>query len=284
MGWYKYVGHNGTVIGIDRFGASAPGAIALEKLGISVAHVVDAAKEAGQKVRLFERRRENMTQDDAKRMAAQRALEFVEDGMSLGLGSGTTSAIFIKELGERVKQGLRIRGIATSAASQQLAESLSIPITNFNDCPELDLAIDGADEVGPGLALIKGGGGALLREKIVESASRRFIVVADSTKLVHTLGRFPLPVEVIQMALPIVAPKLEALGFNPKLRHHPDGSVYITDEGNFILDCAGVSITDPAKTAADIRAIVGVVEHGLFLNMASLALIAGQDGVREVRP
>ena len=225
-----------------------------------------------------------MTQDDAKRMAAQRALEFVEDGMSLGLGSGTTSAIFIKELGERVKQGLRIRGIATSAASQQLAESLSIPITNFNDCPELDLTIDGADEIGPGLALIKGGGGALLREKIVETASRRFIVVADATKLVHTLGHFPLPVEVIQMALPIVAPKLEALGFNAKLRHHSDGSLYITDEGNFILDCAGVSITDPAKTAAEIRAIVGVVEHGLFLNMASFALIAGQDGVREVRP
>jgi ribose 5-phosphate isomerase A len=225
-----------------------------------------------------------MTQDEAKRMAAQRALEFVEDGMSLGLGSGTTSAIFIKELGERVKQGLRIRGIATSAASQQLAESLSIPITNFNDCPELDLAIDGADEIGPGLALIKGGGGALLREKIVESAARRFIVVADSTKLVHTLGRFPLPVEVIQMALPIVAPKLQALGFNPKLRHHPDGSLYITDEGNYILDCGGASITNPAKTAAEIRAIVGVVEHGLFLNMASLALIAGEDGVREIRP
>jgi ribose 5-phosphate isomerase A len=225
-----------------------------------------------------------MTQDDAKRMAAQHALEFVEDGMSLGLGSGTTSAIFIKELGERVKQGLRVRGIATSAASQQLAESLSIPITNFTDCPELDLAIDGADEIGPGLALIKGGGGALLREKIVESAARRFIVVADSTKLVHTLGRFPLPVEVIQMALPIVAPKLQALGFNPKLRHHPDGSLYITDEGNYILDCGGASITNPAKTAADIRAIVGVVEHGLFLNMASLALIAGEDGVREIRP
>jgi ribose 5-phosphate isomerase A len=225
-----------------------------------------------------------MTQDEAKRKAAQRALEFVEDGMSLGLGSGTTSAIFIRELGDRVKQGLRVRGIATSIASQQLAESLSIPLTNFNETPELDLAIDGADEVGPGLALIKGGGGALLREKIVESAARRFIVIADSTKLVATLGRFPLPVEVIKMALPIVSPKLETLHLNPKLRHHPDGSLYITDEGNFILDCAAGSITDPAKTAADIRAIVGVVEHGLFLNMASLALIAGEDGVREIHP
>jgi ribose 5-phosphate isomerase A len=226
-----------------------------------------------------------MTQDEAKRMAARRALEFVEDGMSLGLGTGTTSAIFIRELGERVKQqGLRVRGIATSAASQQLAESLSIPITNFTDCPVLDLAIDGADEVGPGLALIKGGGGALLREKIVESAASRFIVIADSTKLVATLGRFPLPVEVIKLALPNVTRKLEALGLSPKLRHHPDGSLYLTDEDNVLLDCACGAIPDPAKTAAEIRAIVGVVEHGLFLNMASLALIAGEDGVREVRP
>jgi ribose 5-phosphate isomerase A len=225
-----------------------------------------------------------MTQDEAKRMAATRALEFVEDGMALGLGTGTTAAIFIHELGERVKQGLRVRGIATSDASHQLAESLSIPMTTFDDCPILDLAIDGADEVGPGLALIKGGGGALLREKIVASAARRFLVVADSSKLVNTLGRFPLPVEVIQMALPIVARKLEELGLNPTLRHHPDGAVYITDENNVILDCACNSIHDPAKTAAEIRAIVGVVEHGLFLNMASIALIAGEGGVSEVLP
>jgi ribose 5-phosphate isomerase A len=223
-----------------------------------------------------------MTQDDAKRMAAQRALEFVEDGMSLGLGSGTTSAIFIKELGERVKQGLRIRGIATSAASQQLAESLSIPITNFDESPLLDLAIDGADEIGPGLALIKGGGGALLREKIVESASRKFIVIADSSKLADQLGRFPLPVEVIKMALPIVTRKLEAFGLNPKLRHHPDGTIYITDEGNYLLDCACGTIANPAKTAAEIRGIAGVVEHGLFLGMASLALIAGDKGVTKI--
>jgi ribose 5-phosphate isomerase A len=229
-----------------------------------------------------------MTQDEAKLKAAQRALDFVQDGMSLGLGSGTTSAIFIRQLGERVKQGLRVQGIATSVASQQLAESLSIPITTFDQCPELDLAIDGADEValtpGLGLVLIKGGGGALLREKIVESAARNFIVIADSSKLVTTLGRFPLPVEVIQMALPIVSRKLQALDLNPKLRHHPDGSLYITDEGNFILDCACGSIPDPAWTASELRGIVGVVEHGLFVNMASLALIAGDDGVREVHP
>jgi ribose 5-phosphate isomerase A len=223
-----------------------------------------------------------MTQDEAKRMAARRALEFVKDGMLLGLGSGTTSSIFIQELGERVKQGLRVRGIATSTASQQLAESLSIPMTTFDESPELDLAIDGADEVGPGLALIKGGGGAMLREKIVASAARKFIVIADSSKLVRHLGRFPLPVEVIQMALPIVNRKLEAFGLNPKLRHYPDGSKYITDEGNYILDCSCGEITNTAKTAANIRGIPGVVEHGLFLGMASMALIASDRGVMKV--
>jgi len=223
-----------------------------------------------------------MTQDEAKRMAARRALEFVEDGMLLGLGSGTTSRIFIQELGERVKQGLRVRGIATSTASQQLAESLSIPITNFDESPVLDLAVDGADEVGPGLALIKGGGGALLREKIVASAARKFIVIADSSKLVDQLGRFPLPVEVIKMALPVVTRKLEAFGVNPKLRYRPDGSKFITDEGNYIVDCSCGEIINPAKTAADIRGIAGVVEHGLFLGMASLALIAGDQGVIKV--
>jgi ribose 5-phosphate isomerase A len=223
-----------------------------------------------------------MTQDEAKRMAARRALEFVEDGMLLGLGSGTTSSIFIQELGARVKQGLRVRGIATSIASEQLAVSLSIPMTTFEESPELDLAIDGADEVGPGLALIKGGGGAMLREKIVASAARKFIVIADSSKLVRHLGRFPLPVEVIQMALPIVNRKLEAFGLNPKLRHHPDGSKYITDEGNYILDCACGEITNTAKTAANIRGIPGVVEHGLFLGMASMALIASDRGVMKV--
>jgi len=215
-------------------------------------------------------------------MAARHALEFVEEGMSLGLGSGSTSAMFIEELGARVKGGLRVRGIATSAASQRLAESLGIPITNFDETPELDLAVDGADEVGPGLALIKGGGGALLREKIVESAAKKFIVIADGSKLVKRLGKFPLPVEVIQLALPNVTRRLAALGLNPKLRLHADGSRYVTDEGNYILDCACGEIVDPEKTAAEIRAIVGVVEHGLFLNMASFALIASDQGVLRV--
>ncbi len=216
--------------------------------------------------------------------AARAALAHVGSGMRLGIGSGSTAEAFVRLLAERVEGGLKVIGVPTSERTAALCSKLGVPLSSLEETPELDLTIDGADEVDGDLALIKGGGGALLREKIVESAAKRFIVVADSSKLVPTLGHFPLPVEVIQMALPIVAPKLEALGLNPKLRHHPDGSLYVTDEGNVILDCAAGSIPDPAKTAAEIRAIVGVVEHGLFLNMASLALIAGEDGVREVLP
>jgi ribose 5-phosphate isomerase A len=228
-----------------------------------------------------------MTQDEAKALVGQRAAQMVEDGMAVGLGTGTTSVMFIKALGERVQQGLQIRCVASSDASTELARSLGMDVTDLAHLPELDLYIDGADEIavrpGAGLDLIKGGGGALLREKIVASAAKRFIVVADSTKLVKQLGKFPLPVEVIQLALPLVERKLTALGLNPNKRTHKDGSDYITDEGNFILDCACGAIPDPEKTAAQIRSIVGVVEHGLFLNMATLALIAGEDGVTEHR-
>ncbi len=231
-----------------------------------------------------------MTQDEAKLQAAKRAVEFIHDGMNVGLGTGTTATLFIQELGKRVQnEGLRIRAIATSDASRDLAVKLGIPITTFEETPMLDINVDGADEVAPGLALIKGGGGAHLREKIVASAAKQFIVVADATKAVPQLGKFPLPVEVIQLALPLVQRRLEALGLHPKLRsfregHGQLGGPWITDEGNVILDCFCGAIPDPAKTAAEIRAIVGVVEHGLFLNMATLALVAGEDGVEELRP
>jgi len=226
-----------------------------------------------------------MTQDEAKLLAAQRAVAFVQDGMAVGLGTGTTATLFIRELGKRVAaEKLRIRCIATSDASDKLARSLGIPITTFAETPVLDLNVDGADEVGPSLALIKGGGGAHLREKIVASCATEFVVVADSTKLVPFLGRFPLPVEVFLFALPLVTRRLDALGLNPVLRHHPDGSLYLTDEHNVILDCHCGTIPEPARTAAEIRAIIGVVEHGLFLNMATVALIAGEDGVTEHRP
>jgi ribose 5-phosphate isomerase A len=225
-----------------------------------------------------------MTQDEAKALVGKRAAEFVEDGMAVGLGTGTTSIMFIRALGDRVKAGLKIRCVASSDASTALGKSLGMDVVSLPELPELDIYIDGADEIGPGLSLIKGGGGALLREKIVASSARKFIVVADSSKVVATLGRFPLPVEVIKMALPLVTKKLRELGLNPVQRHHPDGSVYLTDEDNFILDCACAQIVDPAATAAAIRGVIGVVEHGLFLNMASVALIAGEDGVTERYP
>lgn len=221
---------------------------------------------------------------DPKLHAAIHAAAFVEDGMALGLGTGTTASLFIRQLGLRVAQGLRVRCVASSQASHDLGLSLGIPMTTFSELPSLDLAIDGADEIGPSLGLIKGGGGALLREKIVISAAQRFLVIADESKVVPYLGRFPLPVEVVKMALPIVQPRLAALGIAPTLRHHPNGSLYLTDEGNFILDCACNQIPDPAALAAQIRAIVGVVEHGLFLNMATHAIIGSPQGVRELTP
>jgi ribose 5-phosphate isomerase A len=225
-----------------------------------------------------------MTQDEAKQLVAKRAVEFVEDGMAVGLGTGTTATMFIRELALRVQQGLTIRCVASSDASYDLGLSLGMDVTTLDELPELDLYVDGADEVGPGLALIKGGGGALLREKIVASAAKEFLVVVDSTKLVEHLGKFPLPVEVIKMALPVVEPRLSALGLNPKQRQAKSGnSPYLTDEGNYILDCGCVVIEDPEVLAAEIRGIVGVVEHGLFLGMATLALVAGEDGVTERR-
>jgi ribose 5-phosphate isomerase A len=225
-----------------------------------------------------------MTQDEAKMAVARRAVEFVEEGMRVGLGTGSTATMFIRALGERVQQGLHIRCVASSDASYNLAASLGMQITTLEALPTLDVYIDGADEVGPSLALIKGGGGALLREKIVASAAKRFIVVVDSTKIVPRLGKFPLPVEVVKMALPLVEPKLAALGLQPKQRQATAGEgPYLTDEGNFILDCACGEIDDPERLAAEIRAIVGVVEHGLFLKMATLALVAGEDGVKELK-
>ncbi|MGI4757563.1 MAG: ribose-5-phosphate isomerase RpiA [Janthinobacterium lividum] len=222
-------------------------------------------------------------QQAAKLAAAKAALRFIEPGMTVGLGSGSTATLFIQLLGEQVKQGLKIRGIASSDSSEQLARSLGIPITDFSQHPTIDVAIDGADEVGPRMALIKGGGGKLLREKIVASASTRFIIVADESKLVHQLGAFPLPVEVITMAVPLVTAQLVELGFEPKIRQaKTGGGPYITDEGNILLDCSSAGIADPEETAAEIRAMVGVVEHGLFLGMAERALIAGVDGVREL--
>lgn len=217
-----------------------------------------------------------------KLRAAQRALELVESGMTLGLGSGSTATIWIKLLGEKMRaQGLRIRAIASSDDSERLGKSFGIPFVTFQECRSLDLTVDGADEIAPGLALIKGGGGKLLREKIVASASKLFVIVADESKVVEKLGRFPLPVEVIPMAAPLVMNSLKEIGFTPKVRMKTDGAQYITDEGNLILDCSGLLMDNPGEIAAKLDSIVGVVEHGLFLNMATTALIAGEQKIIE---
>lgn len=219
---------------------------------------------------------------DMKLRAARRALQLVEPGMTLGLGSGSTATLWIELLGQQVRDhGLNIRAIASSEDSERLGRSFGIPFVTFDDCRWLDLTVDGADEIAPNLALIKGGGGKLLREKIVASASKRFVVVADRSKQVEKLGRFPLPVEVIPMAAVLVADALRQLGFTPTIRVNHDGTRYITDEGNLILDCSGVLIEKPQEIAAKIDSIVGVVEHGLFLQMAQLALIADEQGVIE---
>jgi ribose 5-phosphate isomerase A len=217
---------------------------------------------------------------DWKLHAAQRALQLVESGMAVGLGSGSTATLWIKLLGEEVRDhGLKIRAIASSEDSERLGRSYGIPFVTFEHCRTLDLTVDGADEIAPGLALIKGGGGKLLREKIVASASKRFVVVADESKEVQKLGRFPLPVEVIPMATPLVSDSLRELGFTASLRTDRGGKPYITDEGNFILDCSGLLIENPDAVATKIDSIVGVVEHGLFLRMAELAVIAGEKQV-----
>jgi len=217
---------------------------------------------------------------DWKLHAAQRALQLVKSGMAVGLGSGSTATLWIKLLGEQVRDhGLKIRAIASSEDSERLGRSYGIPFVTFEHFRTLDLTVDGADEIAPGLALIKGGGGKLLREKIVASASNRFVVVADESKEVQKLGRFPLPVEIISMATPLVSHSLRELGFTPSLRTDSGGKPYITDEGNFILDCSGPLIENPDAVATKIDSIVGVVEHGLFLHMAELAVIAGEKQV-----
>jgi len=212
--------------------------------------------------------------DYAKDLAAKKSLDFIEDGMVVGLGTGSTATRFVKLLGERVKHGLKIRAIPSSNTIKELAELLSIPVINFQQCSEIDVAIDGSDEIAPGLALIKGGGGALLYEKIVASASKRFIVIADSSKVVTRLGKIPLPVEVIPTASPLVARKLVQMGIRSTIRRLNTGSDFVTEEGNLIVDCECGEIQDSDTLAASIRNIVGVVEHGLFLHMAERALVS----------
>lgn len=221
---------------------------------------------------------------ELKRAAAEAAADEVEDGMLLGLGTGSTVAHFLKVLARRLQEGdLRgIRGVPTSVRTATEAHSLEIPLTNLDDDPVLDLAVDGADEVSPDLDLIKGLGGALLREKVVAQAAHRFIVVADGTKLVNRLGtRAPVPVEVLPFAAAPVRRFAEGLGARVTVREEEPDAPYVTDNGNFVLDCrfAG-GLDDPEGLDRTLRARAGVVETGLFLGMAETALVGTDEGLR----
>jgi ribose 5-phosphate isomerase A len=218
--------------------------------------------------------------DALKRAAAERAVALVEDGMRLGLGTGSTAAHFVALLGERVRGGLTVVGVPTSEATRAQAEREGIPLTSLDDTPELDLTVDGADELDGSLRLIKGAGAALLREKIVAAASRRMIVIADGSKRVEALGRFPLPVEAVRFGLGATTRAVERVlrqhGISGKihLRLRSGGEALLTDEGNVILDAHCGRIDRPEELAGALNAVPGVVEHGLFIGLATGALVA----------
>jgi ribose 5-phosphate isomerase A len=230
----------------------------------------------------------SISPDELKRAAAIRALDFVAPGMRLGLGTGSTARHFVELLGARVRGGLAVVGVPTSEATRADAEKFGVPLTTLDETPELDLTVDGADEIGPGLAVIKGGGGALLREKIVASASRRMIVIADYSKAVPMLGRFPLPVEVVPFGLAATCRMVETAIHEAgcagplTLRRDRAGHPFVTDGGHLIVDAALGEIPDPARLASHLAAVPGVVEHGLFIGLVRVAIIAGNEGVRVV--
>jgi len=221
-----------------------------------------------------------------KRAAAARAVEFVRPGMRLGLGTGSTAKHFVDLLGERVHGGLDVVAVPTSETTRAQAERVGITLTTLDETPELDLTIDGADEIAPDLTLIKGGGGALLREKIVAAASARMLVIADQSKWVAMLGRFPLPIEIAPFGAAATRRAVEAAtaaagcpGAAP-IRKAANGHAFVTDGGHWLLDAQLQRIPDPQAIAARLAAVPGVMEHGLFIGLARTAIVAGSDGVR----
>ncbi len=226
---------------------------------------------------------------DLKESAALTALEYVRDGMAIGLGTGSTAAKFVEALSYKVAAGMNVICVPTSDATQELAQTLGIPLTTLDEVPHLNLTVDGADEIDDQLRLIKGGGGALLREKIVATASDRMLVIADGSKLVPILGQFPLPIEVVPFGLSATFRLVEAMAVEAgcqgqiALRKVGSGDPFITDEGNYILDCHFGRIAEPEVLAFALLRVPGVVEHGLFLGIADLAIVAKPSGVEVLR-
>ena len=229
-----------------------------------------------------------MNAEAYKRAAAARAIEFVHSGMRVGLGTGSTAQAFVELLADRVRAGLKVNCVPTSEATRAQAANLGIPLTTLDDNPDLDLTVDGADEIAPGLSLIKGGGGALLREKVVASASAKMIVIADESKWVSVLGRFPLPIEILPFGATATQRAVEratAAAGCPgpaRLRRSANGHAFVTDGGHWLLDAALQRIAEPQRLADRLAAIPGVMEHGLFIGLAGTAILAGPGGVRLV--
>lgn len=221
--------------------------------------------------------------ESLKQLACQHAAQEVHDGMVLGLGTGSTVYYFLQELGRLVRTGLRVTGVPTSVQTAQIATQLAIPLTTLEAHPQLDLAVDGADEVDAQLNLVKGAGGALLREKIVAASARRLLIVVDDSKVVTALGeRFPIPVEVVTFGLTPTTRALEALGAQVTVRRQAPEEAWLSDNGNAILDCHFGPIADPQRLQKHLLAIPAVVDTGLFLNMAQSVLIGQPDGVRRL--
>ena len=221
--------------------------------------------------------------------AARAALSYVEDGMRLGIGTGSTAEEFVRLLANRVTNGLRITGVSTSERTEELCRTLGVPMSTLDETPQLDLTIDGADEIDPELSLIKGGGGALLREKIVAYASTRMIVIADRSKVVTHLGAFPLPVEVNRFGLKATVDAINreaaALGLSgPLALRMRDDKPFITDGGHLIVDASFGRIPDTRALSRALHAVPGVVEHGLFIGLADIAIVAGSNGIESLRP
>lgn len=219
--------------------------------------------------------------ESLKRQAARAALQEIRQGMRIGLGSGSTAREFVDLLGERVREGLDCLCVPTSEATRAQAQALSIPLSDLETLPELDITVDGADEIGPGLVLLKGGGGALLREKIVARASKRMVAIADAGKLVDLLGAFPLPIEVNSFGLGATRRAIAELAGKdvPLTLRIADGRPFVTDGGHHIIDARFGRIPDPQALAAALADIPGVVEHGLFVGLCHRAYVAGADGV-----